>query len=284
MTSELLSMTREKAAAYKRHLQNKESHELKEAFKLISAQVEKAIRVQKVKYYSDLLDTNCLDSRKCWEVINEVRGKKAKDKIETINIDGEDISADKNSNRVAQNFNLFFSNVADNLIANAGLNIESDGNSIQNAIGNVEVNASIVNKAGAILREFSLTTSDIEKAIRSLKNKNNIGDDGISTTIIKELMELFGEILLPIFNKSLKQGVFPDLLKLAIIVPVSKEGDTTKLNNYRPIALLPCISKIFEKCVKEKLLNYLNHIKFISPRQFGFMKKKVDRYSIIHTH
>jgi len=86
--------------------------------------------------------------------------------------------------------------------------------------------------------------------------------------------KFFSKILTPLFNKSLRQGIFPDILKIAIIVPVPKGGDATQITNYRPISLLSYISKILEKCVKEKTLNYLSHINFLAEQQFGFTKNK----------
>jgi hypothetical protein len=130
------------------------------------------------------------------------------------------------------------------------------------------------NGYGTTLDGFRLTTEDVERAIMSLKNKFSVGADGVSSRTVKEMAKFFAKLLTPLFNKSLAQGVFPEWLKMAIIVPAAKGGDAAQMTNYRPISLFPCISKVFEKCVKEKILNYLNHIDFMAKQQFGFMKNK----------
>ena len=50
-----------------------------------------------------------------------------------------------------------------------------------------------------------------------------------------------------IINQSILSGTFPDKLKLAKVIPIHKKGDDTKIDNYRPISILPAISKIFER-------------------------------------
>ena len=57
-----------------------------------------------------------------------------------------------------------------------------------------------------------------------------------------------------LFNRSLEEGVFPDLMKLAKIIPLHKGGEKNECDNYRPTSLLPVISKVLEKLVYRKLL------------------------------
>lgn len=275
MTSELLSMVNEKSRVYRRLQQQKDSSELRAGFKLISAKLKKAIRLEKVKYYSTLLDVNCADPRKYWEIINEARGKKNKSKINKINIMEEVISVENCPERVAHEFNVFFNNVAENLIEKSGMRTrETMDIGKQGKVVSQKYGTRIERESRIALKKFSLTIGDIEKAIRSLKNKKSTGADRIAAGTIKEQIKLFSEILLPLFSKSLNQGAFPDLLKLILVVPVPKGGDEMQMTNYRPVALLSCIAKVFEKCVKEKLLNYLNHIQFFAKQQFGFIAKK----------
>lgn len=69
------------------------------------------------------------------------------------------------------------------------------------------------------------------------------------------------------------EGYFPDSLKITEIIPIFKEGDNNKCNNYRPISLLPTIAKLFEKQIKKRLINFISSTTKIDPNQFGFQAK-----------
>ncbi|ELT96652.1 hypothetical protein CAPTEDRAFT_79103, partial [Capitella teleta] len=89
--------------------------------------------------------------------------------------------------------------------------------------------------------------SEIDKIISSLESKHSTGQDNISTVLIKSLK---GELIAPITliaNQMLTTSVFPNPLKIAKVKPLYKKGDRQLCNNYRPISLLPSISKILEK-------------------------------------
>ena len=275
MTTDLLSLIDKKMQVYQRYRHHSEDITLKTDFKLISARVKKEIRKEKVKYYSKLLDDNNLDAKKYWEIINETRGKNRKARIKEIVIDDEKVATEEHPSRVAEEFYRFCNSVTDNLIEKAGMNSNHAEEEIRLEGADPRAGVSVENGGGQTLDGFRLTTGDVHRAILSLKNKFSVGADGVSSRTIKEMANLFSKISTPLFNKSLKQCVFPDKLKLAFIVPVFKSGDDTQMTNYRPISLLPCISKVFEKCVKMKIQNHLDHIiNFLSDKQFGFVKNK----------
>ena len=77
-----------------------------------------------------------------------------------------------------------------------------------------------------------------------------------------------------IINQSITTGIFPLKLKLAIVSPIYKEEDLDihKFNSYRPISLLPAISKIFEKVIYNQLYNYMNTSNLLHISQYGFRK------------
>ena len=75
-----------------------------------------------------------------------------------------------------------------------------------------------------------------------------------------------------LFHSSLQSGIFPDLLKITIVSPVFKIGDTVEISNYRPISVLPCFSKILERIMCNRLCKCLTDQKILHPQQFGFQK------------
>ena len=89
--------------------------------------------------------------------------------------------------------------------------------------------------------------------------------------MLKKLNIAISEPLAIIINKSIENGIFPDALKIAKIIPIFKSKENNQLNNYRPISLLSSISKIFEKILYKRLYNFINEK--LTKRQYGFRAK-----------
>ncbi len=73
-------------------------------------------------------------------------------------------------------------------------------------------------------------------------------------------------------NKLLNKGVFPNALKIARVSPIFKAGDRTDPGNYRPISVLPTVSKINERIVHLQLVNYIDKYSLLPNSQFGFRR------------
>ncbi len=111
--------------------------------------------------------------------------------------------------------------------------------------------------------------------ILSLKNKSSVSAfDGISFELVKKIALQIVDVLSYIINLSLSSGSFPSSLKTAVIIPLFKKGDSTLLNNYRPISLLSVFAKILEKVVKRRLLDFLDKHNFLSDSQYGFRENR----------
>ena len=82
--------------------------------------------------------------------------------------------------------------------------------------------------------------------------------------LLKQLADLLAEPLAYIINCSLELSVFPEKLKIAKIIQIHKKENPHLIENYRPISLLPAISKIFEKVVHEQLFAYFTENKLFS--------------------
>jgi hypothetical protein len=74
----------------------------------------------------------------------------------------------------------------------------------------------------------------------------------------------------PVFNQSLKTGIFPDDWKIAKVTPIHKSEEKTQCGNYRPISVISVTPKVFGKVVHEQLMKYLEHHQIISKYQSGF--------------
>lgn len=117
-----------------------------------------------------------------------------------------------------------------------------------------------------------VTPNEIVKMVNEMKNKKSCGYDDIPIAVIKENLDVLAEPLTVFYNKCIAEGIFPDQLKIAKIIPIHKKGSKTDPKNYRPISLLPVLSKIFEKNIKNRLLVHLNLNKVLHLRQFGYQK------------
>ncbi|KAJ8726971.1 hypothetical protein PYW08_015368 [Mythimna loreyi] len=111
---------------------------------------------------------------------------------------------------------------------------------------------------------------EVENTLMGLKSNSAPGWDNISTSFLKYCHKEVVPIITHLINLCFNSGIFPTLLKKSIITPVHKGGNRDDVNNYRPISVLPAISKIVEKLTNTRLVNYLNKFKIISSSQFGF--------------
>jgi hypothetical protein len=99
------------------------------------------------------------------------------------------------------------------------------------------------------MKIIPVTEAEIISIIRSLKNKNSTGYNGVSSRIIKYGATGICKPLSYICNCSLQTGIYPERLKYAIVKPIYKKGDKNDMTNYRPISLLITVSKILETVV-----------------------------------
>lgn len=97
-----------------------------------------------------------------------------------------------------------------------------------------------------------------------------IGIDGISSNLLKQFKTILIPHLTYILNRCIHDGVFPYILKRSLIHPIYKLGNRDRVTNYRPISVLPALSKILEKFMNSRLKNFLNANKILANNQYGF--------------
>ncbi len=118
---------------------------------------------------------------------------------------------------------------------------------------------------------MEVSESKVNIFLNSLKTSKSKDIFGLDSIFLKRHADLFTGTITKLVNASIKEGKFPKDWNSAIVVPVYKSGDPTVASNYRPISILPVISKIAEKCIAEQLLIHLNSSPYtLHPMQFGF--------------
>ena len=118
--------------------------------------------------------------------------------------------------------------------------------------------------------EFLCPEEKTYHLISSLDVNKASGLDKISARMLKGTAPSITPMITALFNMSLSTGIFPDSWKSSLIVPISKHGDSSNPGNYRPISLLPIVSKLLEKHVYDLLCEHFD----ISDQQWGFQARK----------
>ena len=103
-----------------------------------------------------------------------------------------------------------------------------------------------------------------------MSNTKAAGLDGFSIKVIKYIIKDIYVPLSAAFNSLFVTGVFPDALKHAKVVHVYKSCDTFNITNYRPISVLPILSKILKKLINNRHISFMNSCKLLCDKLFGF--------------
>ena len=213
-------------------------------------------------YYKSKFEKCTGNSKGTWRVINEVtQQNKHCNKSIAIDVNGK---LENDPNTVANAFNGYFLGIVKNL--NLTKNVPTKFSKLH-----IKRYFRENHEARSMFLE-PLYTDELIDSINSLKNSTSPGIDQISSFLIKTVATEIVDILVYLVNYSFQDGIFPTQLKNAVVVPIYKSGQSSQCSNYRPISLLSCFSKIYEKIMKKKLINFLNSTGFFSKKQYGFRK------------
>ena len=117
-----------------------------------------------------------------------------------------------------------------------------------------------------------VTESEINVILMSLKDSAP-GYDGLKLGPLKIIMSQLTKPLVYICNMSLQEGLFPQELKRANVVPLYKKENSIIFTNYRPVSLLCILSKVFERIMYDRVIGYLEEYRILFEYQFGFRKR-----------
>lgn len=172
---------------------------------------------------------------------------------------------------IAQEFVDHFATVGHNVAE--GVRIVDGDRPFQHYLGNSETEFSVYLKP--------VTESEVKEIIFDMNN-SAAGSDILSLRIIKYLWPAISHVLVNLINLCFKQGVFPSCFKLARITPVHKGGDHSEVSNYRPISVLPVMSRLVEKCFSRRLYHYLECHSILTSTQFGFRNGRTTEQAVAY--
>ena len=231
--------------------------------------VNSHIRFAKKQYYHNAFQNVKNNIKATWSIINKILAKSNGSKSQSIESIIFNDRTYSETYDICQVLNEHFSTVAKKLHESIPMS-------------DVSFNHYLREVRNPSHFSFTPTTeNEIENIIMSFQSKKC----DISTYPIEALKIikcLISPLLAKIVNNSLNSGVFPQILKTGRVVPIFKSGDRKQVGNYRPISVLPILSKIFEKVVFNQLYQYFDAFNLLTSCQFGFRRKNSTSDAIIN--
>lgn len=111
---------------------------------------------------------------------------------------------------------------------------------------------------------------NVLQALKRVKIHKATGSDGVPPSVLRKCAPAIAPYVTEVFNQSLTSGTFPHIFRHANVCPIFKKGDRADAGNYRPISLLPVLSKLLEKHVHNQLQTHISQFSILPPEQFAY--------------
>ena len=257
ITKGLLKSINKKNKLYKCYIQKPSQSNLQK-FKTYKNKLNMLIRKSKRMYFFKKFEKSKNNMKQTWKDINILIGKNKKTSSQCKFQGDNGMITDPQ--QISNRFNNFFVNVGPNLASE----IKHDGKEYYDYLHNM---------ATSNMYLAPIVESDILKIIDKFDPSKSAGYDNIGNSIIKKVCNEIVKPLVNIFNLSISTGVVPEKLKIAKVIPIYKKSDADVFSNYRPVSLLPCFSKILERLIFDRCIDYIDANKILNNKQFGFRPK-----------
>ena len=201
--------------------------------------------------YEDLILNQSCGSKTFWQLMGRLVGKQSKTSIIPPLQTPNDSYAYTDSEK-ADLLNNYFCSIS--TIDDSNINLPDFNKRTESSLLNVH-----------------LDTSEVLDVLKNLKLNKATGPDGISHRMLKHTCQSIASPLCKLFNLSLQTNSFPVLWKTAHVMPIFKKGDKSQPSNYRPISLVSCVGKVFERVIFKHVYNHLNSNSLIYQYQSGFL-------------
>ena len=258
ITQGLLRCIRNRDGMHRKHKKSPENYTLKITYLRYRNFCNKLLNRLKTNYEKNEFTKAKNNPKSTWKVINDIVNKQTSKSppIDLLTLSRQDETSSINE------VNQFFANVGKNL---ADRHINTCNKHAPYLCDNANLNS---------LALLAPDFDEVERIIMSLRSGSAAGWDGIPTKIIKENRQFLVPPITHICDLSVSKGVFPRSLKKAIVHPIHKGGDRGSVSNYRPISVLPALSKILEKVLNSRLVNFMDAHGILSKNQYGFRRNK----------
>ena len=262
-----------KQRLYTEYVKNNTSIAKKLEYEKLKLFCTKHCDLAKSRYMKARFEEHKNNSKKQWEIINGLlnrnRKKSGVDKL--LDSNGTVLT---DPQAVSSRFNEYFTSIPSKLKEMiASRNPDKCANGFQSFLKDEH-------RIGESFVLEDVVGTEVQRIIANFKNKAT-QDIRMSSLKIANKCQSFYETLAKVINQSFKEGVFPSQLKIAKVIPIHKNGSKVEASNYRPISLLASISKIYEKLVHHRLLEYLEKHNVLYGRQYGFRPGRSCEHALL---
>ncbi|XP_044745213.1 uncharacterized protein LOC123307075 [Coccinella septempunctata] len=239
----------------------RQSDDSKKLVELLKRSLRESHTAEKKKVNSEYISSSEDKTKAIWRIIGEETAESREKRKEEGKLTADEL-------------NCFFSNIG------ATISNQCSPSAIE-AIKLMRKTASRVPRSSGSMFNYPVTIDELNQIIKRLKNKKTADIYGMNVVLMKRIYPKISKFMCDIFNQCLEQGVFPEPLKFARIIPVHKSGNEDECTNYRPISILPTFSKILEEILKGRLLSFLDRTLVLDQCQHGFRSGRSTMTALI---
>lgn len=259
ITSGLLRCLRHRDKLYKKLKNNPNNQELKLIYTRYRNYCKTLLKRTKTNYEKERIENAKNNNKKLWDVIKSISCPKTVIDHSTALLMHDQVDLGLNS------INHYFAGLGKNLAQKIQVPSQNQIFQYKEMYPSRHVNSLVL---------LPTDETEVHQIINSLKENCAVAADLISTKILKMYLSVLVPPITYICNLSLSSGIFPSAFKKAVIKPIHKNGDRESINNYRPISILPALSKILERIMNRRLMKFLETNQLLSPTQYGFRHGK----------
>lgn len=256
MTSQILGVLKEKDKWYHKWTKHKNNNYYLSQFKHFRNRSVIMLRKRKKEYYSTKIRQADGNTKMIWEIVNDAIGRRA----------NKQVLPDLIEQNTADTFNDYFTNIGPLLAAQ--LPYVPDSQQSLSPITN-----------SFVMREIEI--NEIISGVENLRIGKAAGLDTIPIKLLKDNIDILCIHLLHLFNHTLESGIYPNELKIAKVVPIFKDGDSSAPSSYRPISVLSVINTVFEKILCKRIKDFITKYSIFCHNQHGFRPNRSTSSAVL---
>ena len=215
----------------------------------------------------DKINENKHDRKKTWTIINDLRGKAKANIKPSFVIDNVKIT---NRRVISNEFNKYFNSIASKL----------NDSLPDTPLAELQIPSFTDFLAPSNSNTMYLEDCTPDELLTLISGFDNNKASDIPIRIIKKVSHIIAPTLSKYFNILMRDGIFPDTLKIGKITPIYKKGNPEDVGNYRPVSTLPIFGKLFEKVIYSRIYSFAQSQNIINPNQFGFRKSHSTSHAV----